>query len=132
MKKKLAAFAVPVLLLAACGGASSSDTTTADTNPMASDTTVPAVQKFTLTIGENSGRDQEFYVPLGAQVELTIVNPAAADEVHLHDYDISTGAMKKGESAVIAFTADKAGAFEVESHVTEELLLTVHIGQKVD
>lgn len=124
--KKFAAFAFPVLLLAGCGGASTSDTTLG-TNPMASDTTVPAVEKFTLTVGENSGKDAVFEVPVGSQVELTIVNPSAADEVHLHGYDIGTGELKKGESAVIAFTADRAGDFEVESHVTEELLLTVRV-----
>ena len=125
--KKIATLAVPVLLLAACGGASSGDTTIAGSSPMASDTTVATVKKFTLTVGENSGKDQVVEFPTGSQVELTIINPNADDEVHLHGYDIGTGELKKGESAVIAFTADRTGDFEVESHVTEELLLTVRI-----
>lgn len=123
--KKLALLALPVCLLTACGGSSSTATTTSTT--VSTQTTAPAVQKYTLTVGTNSGPDKVVTFPVDSQVELTVINPNSDDEVHLHGYDIGTGELKKGEEAVIAFTADKAGDFEVESHVTEKVLLIVRI-----
>ena len=122
--KKMVALMFPVVLLAGCGGSSTSDTTVVDTTTPSN---VETVQKFTLMVGENSGPDEVFNVPTGSQVELTIVNPDADDEVHLHGYDLSTGDMTKGEPAVLAFTADTAGDFEVESHVTEDVLLVIEV-----
>jgi hypothetical protein len=66
-------------------------------------------------------------VPLGSQVNITLTNPNADDEFHLHEYDLSTGDTPKGEAAVISFTADKAGLFDLESHVTDEVLVVISI-----
>ena len=41
---------------------------------------------------------------------------------------MSTGETAKGGTASISFTADKPGEFEVESHVTEEIILVVVVG----
>ena len=125
--KRFVAAACAVLLLTGCGASSTSDTTAVADEPIASTPTVPAVQEHTLTVGENSGSEEEVFFPVGSQVELTLVNPRADDEMHLHGYDLDSGPMKKGEPAVIAFTADRLGDFEVESHETGELLLTVHV-----
>jgi len=60
-------------------------------------------------------------------VNITLTNPNADDEFHLHEYDLSTGDTPKGEFAVISFTADKAGLFDLESHVTDEVLVIISI-----
>ena len=123
---------VAVVALAGCGGSTGSTDTTvapdttqaaasAPTNPNAK---VGAVT-IDVTVGENSGEERVENVVLGSQVTLNITNPDADDEFHLHGYDLSLGETKKGESASITFTADKAGEFEVESHKTEELILTI-------
>lgn len=131
--KKFAPF-IAVLALAACGGTTSSadttvapDTTAVATSPTNPNAKVAAPTVIDVTVGENSGESRSEEVALGAEVTLNITNPDADDEFHLHGYDLGTGATKKGETASISFTADKAGTFEVESHVTEELILTITV-----
>jgi hypothetical protein len=125
--KKFALAAVAVFALSSCGGTSTSDTTiSTDTTAIAS---TENTEKFTLTVGENSGETNIISFTKGSNVELTIVNPEADDEVHLHGYDLTTGELPKGETAVISFVADKAGDFEVESHISEEVLSIVRISE---
>ncbi len=125
--KKFALAAVAVFALSACSGSSTSDTTVApDTTTIASTTDT---EKFTLTVGENSGATNIISFTKGANVELIIVNPTADDEVHLHGYDLTTGELAKGAKAVISFVADQAGDFEVESHKTEQVLSIVRISE---
>jgi hypothetical protein len=50
----------------------------------------------------------------GELVSLT-VRSDAADEVHLHGYELSAE-LKPGSSATLAFSADKSGRFEIELH----------------
>jgi hypothetical protein len=57
------------------------------------------------------------------------VNPNANDEVHLHGYDLSTGDLPKGEKGIISFIANDAGDFEIESHITEEVLSIIRISE---
>ncbi len=125
--------AVAPLALIACGGStSSSDTTVAANTPSGATGTVPpssAVEK-TFTIGSDTGKDVVFEVSQGDNVKLTFVNPNGNDEVHVHGYDITTGEMEKGVSSSVSFSADKAGDFEIESHVSEELLLTLRVNPK--
>ena len=49
----------------------------------------------------------------GQKVVLRVTAPSIADEVHLHGYDLSKPLAIGGE-AVIEFTADKTGRFELE------------------
>jgi hypothetical protein len=42
-------------------------------------------------------------------------------------YDLSPGETKMGEASIISFTADKAGDFEIESHVTEDVLVIIRV-----
>jgi hypothetical protein len=122
-----------VALLVACGGSSTSDTTspatgTADT--VVTDTSGTPAGKLAavtvdVTVGVDSSATRRVDVALGAPVTLNITNPGADDEFHLHGYDLSPGMTPKGETASISFTADKAGEFEVESHVTEEVLVVL-------
>jgi hypothetical protein len=125
--KKFALAAVAVFALSSCGGTSTSDTTiSTDTTAIAS---TENTEKFTLTVGENSGETNIISFTKGSNVELTIVNPEADDEVHLHGYDLTTGELPKGETAVISFVADEVGDFEVESHISEEVLSIVRISE---
>ena len=119
---------IAVAVLGACGGATSSDTTLpSDSTVATSDSSAGKLAAATInvTVGTDSGKDRVENVALGSQVTLNITNPAADDEFHLHGYDLEAGKTPKGETATISFTADKTGEFEVESHVTEELILTI-------
>lgn len=94
------------------------------------DTTDPATNGFELKVGVNSGPDTVAEFVKGDNVVITVVNNSADDEVHVHGYDLTTGDLPKGQSATLAFTADKVGDFEVESHVTEEVLMVIRVTDK--
>ena len=127
--KKFALAAVAVFALSACGGASTTDSTSVPTTVSSSSSDEMNTETFTLTVGENSGFNNIISFTKGSNVELTIVNPNADDEVHLHGYDLTTGDLPKNEKAVISFIADEAGDFEIESHITEEVLSIVRISE---
>ena len=131
--RALVCVAVAPLALVACGGSgSSTDTTVAPGSPNGAMGTIPpsgTVEK-SFTIGTDTGTDVVFEVAQGDNVKLTFINPDGDDEVHVHDYDITTGAMDKNVASSVSFTADKAGDFEIESHVSEELLLTLRVTAK--
>ena len=132
MKKSSLIFsAVAVLSFVACGGSSShesnidSDTTAASS--VTSEPTDSTVQQITLTIGENTGTDVVSEVKEGQEVTITFLNNDANDEIHIHGYDLSTGDMKKGTPSSITFTANKTGDFEMESHVSEEVVQILRV-----
>lgn len=131
MKKNtnIALSVLAALSLTACGGSSdSSDTTAApDKTAVSTDTSASKLAAVTVsvTVGTDSSPERVEKVALGAQVTLTLTNPDADDEFHLHGYDMSTGETKKGETSTITFVADKAGEFEVESHVSEQVYVTI-------
>jgi hypothetical protein len=123
MKKILIGMSLTVALLTGC---SSSD------NPVADETTDTAtatgnVVEINLVVGENTGPDMKQTVPLGASVRITVTNPNGPDEMHVHGYDISTGEMAEGQEAVIEFVASNAGTFDIESHVSEEIMLVLTV-----
>ena len=98
---------------------------------MASDTSAPSngPVQIGITVGQNDftstdGADGVFDVPLGASVEIFVTNPSADDEFHLHGYDLEATAAK-GQTGTISFTADQAGEFEVESHITETVVARI-------
>ena len=126
MKKLLIGMSATVALLAGCSSSSSTDTTVAlETTDTAAVTT--AVVEINLIVGENTGADMMQTVPLGSSVRITVVNPNGADEIHVHGYDISTGEMAQGQEAVIEFVASNAGTFDIESHVSEEVVLVLTV-----
>jgi hypothetical protein len=126
MKKLLIGMSATIALLAGCSSSSSTDTTVAlETTDTAAVTT--AVVEINLIVGENTGADMMQTVPLGSSVRITVVNPNGADEVHVHGYDISTGEMAQGQEAVIEFVASNAGTFDIESHVSEEVVLVLTV-----
>jgi hypothetical protein len=126
MKKFLIGLSVTTALLAGCSSSSSTDTTIAlETTDTAAITT--AVVEINLIVGENTGADMMQTVPVGSSVRITVVNPNGADEIHVHGYDISTGEMAQGQEAVIEFVASNAGTFDIESHVSEEVVLVLTV-----
>jgi len=120
----------PVVGLVAC----SSDSSTSDTIAVA--TTVASTEStigdgnvtIDVVVGENSGQDRVEAVALGSQVTLNFTNPDADDEFHVHGYDLGGDMTKKGDTKIFTFTADKAGEYEVESHLTEAVLMVLRVG----
>ena len=126
MKKLLIGMSATIALLAGCSSSSSTDTTVAlETTDTAAVTT--AVVEISLIVGENTGADMMQTVPLGSSVRITVVNPNGVDEIHVHGYDISTGELAQGQEAVIEFVASNAGTFDIESHVSEEVVLVLTV-----
>jgi len=126
--KKLCIAALAVLALTSCGDTSASTTTTVVSTSSVVEN--PSTFEYTMTIGENTGTDVVIEVIEGQTVELTIVNPDSHDDVHLHGYDLSTGAIDKGQAGVITFTATKTGEFDIESHETEKVVSILKVTTK--
>ena len=126
----------PLVGLAACSSDSAStDTVVAtiavdSTESMSGDpTTTVSDGRITIdiTVGENSSPDRVEEIPLGSEVTLNFTNPQADDEYHVHGYDLGEGITKKGETKTFSLTADKAGEYEVESHVSEAVLVILRV-----
>jgi hypothetical protein len=123
----------PFALVLSLGACSSNDSATDTTTPSAATPTNPTDSKmaapteFSVIVGTDSSPDRIEEVALGANVQVTLSNPNADDEFHLHGYDLSPGETKMGEASIISFTADKAGDFEIESHVTEDVLVIIRV-----
>ena len=64
-------------------------------------------------------------VRLGQEVVITLQSDQD-EEYHLHDYDLTQKAAA-GVEATLSFVADKPGRFELESHVTDEVLLVLEV-----
>ena len=117
-----------VLLTALTACSSSSDVALTET--IAAESSVvdaAAVIEISVIVGENSGPDRTETVALGSTVRISLLNSASEDDFHLHGYDIVSGEVPAGEEAVIEFVADAAGEFELESHVTGEVLLVITV-----
>ncbi len=131
MKKRILASAAALALVASvssCSSSSTSDTTAppADST-MESSSKVAGPTEITVTVGVDSSPDRTEEVSLGAEVNVRLTNPDADDNFHLHGYDLSPGDTPKGETAIITFTADTAGVFEIESHVTDTVLINISV-----
>jgi len=107
-----------LLLLAACGD----DVKTGDTTSPAASATVA----ISVVIGVDSGPDRVETVPVGTEVTLTVTSPDADDEIHVHTIDLEQE-VATGESTTFTFVVDTVGEIEVESHVTEDALLTIQV-----
>jgi hypothetical protein len=131
--KTLFRVVLPIALVASLGACSSSDSATDTTMPNAASPTNPSNSKMaapteiSVVVGIDSSPDRIEEVTLGANVQVTLSNPNADDEFHLHGYDLSPGETKMGEVSIISFTADKAGDFEIESHITEDVLVIIRV-----
>ena len=109
------------------GDDTSSEATSEEISEATSDETSAAdeVVEISVIIGQTSGSAVAYQAPLGSTVRLKILNPDADDEFHLHGYDLESGVTPAGQEAIIEFTADKLGTFDLESHVTSEWILTL-------
>jgi hypothetical protein len=92
-------------------------TTAATAPPLATN-----IVNISVTVGKDGSPTREEKVKLNATVQIALLNPSANDEFHLHGYEIEQ-AQKAGEQGLLSFVADKAGRFELESHVTNAPLL---------
>jgi hypothetical protein len=133
---KLMLVLTPLVGLVACSSDSStSDTiavvTTTETAENANSDTTTTISdgsvNIDVVVGKNSGPDRVEEVALGSQVTLNFTNPDADDEYHVHGYDLGGGVTKKGEMKTFTFTADKAGDYEIESHISETVLAVIRV-----
>jgi FtsP/CotA-like multicopper oxidase with cupredoxin domain len=78
----------------------------------------PEVTRIRMRGGSVVGGAQDIEVTRGDTVRI-VVTSDAADEIHLHGYDI-TRTPAPGQPARFRFRADAEGAFEIESHVAAD------------
>lgn len=124
------------MFLVSCGSDDIADVLTTDvvdTAPTMTTQSIPdtshtsAVARISVTVGVDSSPDRVEEVALGQDVALTLTNPGADDEFHLHGYDLGGGETAKGQPKTFTFTASEAGEFELESHVTGDVLVVVKV-----
>ncbi|MDA0192443.1 MAG: hypothetical protein O3A24_03360 [Actinobacteria bacterium] len=121
--KRIIAGCCAVVYLIGCGSSASEVEPESSTSESTAAVSNTEIVEISLTIDENSGPNEQQQIALGSTVRLSVVNPNASDEIHVHGYDISTGDMAAGETSVIEFVADEAGTFDIESHISEEVVL---------
>ena len=78
----------------------------------------PAVERIRVEGGRPVGGVKEITVKKGDTVRIA-VSADAADEIHLHGYDI-TRRPAPGSPARFVFEANAEGVFDMESHVAED------------
>jgi hypothetical protein len=127
----VAAGALTVGVLTSCGGgasmapgSSSAGTAARPAPPPAA----PAVRTINIKVrgGKASGDSGRVTVPLGTPVVLS-VNSDAADELHVHGYDLKAK-VPAGATGSVAFTAKIPGVFEVELENSKLQLLQLQVG----
>ena len=123
---------IATCLLLGTVSCSSSTTDSGDDTDSAQDATsqdtataTAEVVEISVIIGQTSGSAVAYQATLGSTVQIKILNPDADDEFHLHGYELGGGVTPAGQEAIIEFTADKLGTFDLESHVTGEWILTL-------
>ena len=81
-----------------------------------------------VTVGLDSNPERIERVPLGSTIALSVTNPDAEDEFHLHGYDLGDGqVMPAGQTATFTFVANQIGSFELESHETGGVLMILEV-----
>jgi len=78
----------------------------------------PATSHIRIRDGEVVGGAPDIRVDKGETVRI-VITADAADELHLHGYDITREA-EADRPARFRFEADLEGAFEIESHAAED------------
>lgn len=143
-----AAIPAVALLLGACGDDSSTTSTEAPSTTVAASSTLPAPASTTadtalsddssadaplsgpvqidVVVGVDSGPDRVEHVTVGSDITLNITNPDAADEFHVHGVDLEQEAAA-GEMRTFNFTVTEPGTIEVESHITEDVLVVIDV-----
>lgn len=154
MKRLVSALLAAVMVLGACGddgGANvatlpTTTTTAAVTTTAGGTTSVATTAVSSTTVADDgiflievSGSDgltllvegepvalgERIAVPRGATVRIAVVLDAA-DEVHVHGYDVSVDVVP-GVTATLEFVADIPGIFEVELEEAHSLLVELAV-----
>jgi hypothetical protein len=102
--------------LVACGSDDETTTTTADK---------ASIETIVVRDGEPVGGIQELEYDAGEQIRFR-VSSDAADEVHVHGYDIEEE-VPAGGTAKFSFPADIEGIFEVELHGSEKQIAELRV-----
>lgn len=132
MKKNLIGVIAALFIVASCSSSDEVDTTSDETivvddsiEDVSDEAADDEVVEFAITVGKDSGRESVLTVPAGTEVRLVLMNPNEDDEFHLHGYDLGGAMTPAGEEAIIQFVASDVGEFEVESHMTGEVLMVL-------
>jgi hypothetical protein len=129
-RRSAAGAAVAVVLLTGCAGTAPAEGGAPAGSPpvRSAPATQDAGQRIDVTVaaGRVSGDTGRVPVPLGETVTLTVTGDAA-DEVHLHGYDLAAP-LAPGQPATLTFVADVPGVFEAELHGAGTVLLTLQVG----
>ncbi len=104
-----------------------SPTTPQPTTSQPSTTVAEGPLQIDVLIGTDDSPTRIERARLGSPVTLNITNPDAADEFHLHGYNLEQ-AVGAGVTSTMNFIADQAGTFEVESHETGTVLVQLEVG----
>lgn len=80
-------------------------------------------QSVELQITEPAGPTERIELPLGAEVTMRITTEID-DHAHLHGYELEEYTTA-GETIEWVFTANMAGTYELESHVTDSIWANV-------
>ncbi len=100
--------------------------TTADDDTTTEGSVLSGPVQIDVVVGTDSGDDRIERVTAGSEITLNITNPNADDEFHVHGIDFEQAA-SKGEMATMNFTLDEPGTYEVESHVTTDVLVIITV-----
>ncbi len=83
---------------------------------------------LSVTIGLDSNPQRIERVAQGTTIALSVTNPDADDEFHLHGYDLGDGLeMPAGQTATFTFVAVQPGSFELESHSSGAVLMVLEV-----
>ena len=119
------ALVAAAVLLSSCGGGDGSASLDSSSSAESSAVAISETIDITLEVGASTGAEVTHVVAGGSTVRISITNPSEGDEYHLHGYDLTTGEVPAGETATIEFVADVTGSFELESHHSGDLLMTL-------
>ena len=123
--KALVVASLALVLTAGCVGESTPNSTDQTVVTESSAEATSDVTEIELTVGESTGASVVHKVPVGSTVRISIVNKDEEDDYHLHGYDVASGEVPAGETATIELVANEVGSFELESHHSGDLLMTL-------
>ena len=123
--KSLVAGCVALVLIVGCSGETASVSTEQPITTDAPTDSAQNVVEINLEVGTTTGETVSEVVAVGSNVRISIVNQSEDEEYHLHGYDVTSGEVPAGETATMEFVADVTGSFELESHHSGDLLMTL-------
>ena len=82
------------------------------TNDITAGVVVGGVKEFTIASDHFSFVPNSMQVKKGDRVKITFSNPLGTHDLKIDEFNAATPKLSAGQSAVVEFIADKAGAFE--------------------